>query len=291
MTAATHSAAIAATTASSQPVTAKAQAVKPPAKKRRRFQWKSSFWIANLLRIAMIAAMLAAWQIAADQGAINAFLMGSPAGIYQEAVRLMETGQLWQDTYATVEATLIGFLVGSLSGAFCGLLLWCFPYIARILDPFFVALNGLPKIALAPMIIIWFGSGMLSKVALAFVATFIVSLLSAYQGTHQIDSSLVNLMRSLGATQRLIFLKLVIPATLPWIIASFRLNIGFALIAEIGGEFIASDKGLGRMIFVSGNLFNLNAVWVGIMMLMLVAVTLYALVARVEKNILPWNSK
>ena len=291
MTAATHSAAIPATASLAEATTAKPPAIKTPQKKRRPFQWKSSFWIANLLRIAMIAAVLAAWQIAADQGAINAFLMGSPAGIYQEAVRLMETGQLLQDTYATVEATLIGFLVGSLSGAFCGLLLWCFPYIARILDPFFVALNGLPKIALAPMIIIWFGSGMLSKVALAFVATFIVSLLSAYQGTHQIDSSLVNLMRSLGATQRLIFLKLVIPATLPWIIASFRLNIGFALIAEIGGEFIASDKGLGRMIFVSGNLFNLNAVWVGIMMLMLVAVTLYALVARVEKNILPWNSK
>lgn len=269
----------------------KAAAVKAAARKRKPFQWKNSFWIANLLRISMIAAVLAAWQIAADQGAINAFLMGSPAGIYQEAVRLVETGQLWQDTYATVHATLIGFLVGSLSGAFCGLLLWCFPYVARILDPFFVALNGLPKIALAPMIIIWFGSGMLSKVALAFVATFIVSLLSAYQGTHQIDASLVNLMRSLGATKRLIFLKLVFPSTLPWIIASFRLNIGFALIAEIGGEFIASDKGLGRMIFVSGNLFNLNAVWVGIMMLMVVAVVLYVIVSKIEKNILPWNSK
>ena len=286
MSTATHSVAL---PAAASP--GKAQAVKTPVRKRKPFYWKNSFWIANLLRIAMIAGVLAAWQIAADQGAINAFLMGSPAGIYQEAMRLIGTGQLWQDTYATVEATLIGFLVGSLSGAFCGLLLWCFPYVARILDPFFVALNGLTKIALAPMIIIWFGSGMLSKVALAFVATFIVSLLSAYQGTHQIDTSLVNLMRSLGATKRLIFLKLVVPATLPWIIASFRLNIGFALIAEIGGEFIASDKGLGRMIFVSGNLFNLNAVWVGIMMLMVVAVTLYAIVSRVEKHILPWNSK
>ena len=291
MSTATHCAAVALTASPGMAASAKPPTIQPTLRKRKPFQWKNSFWIANLLRIAMIAAVLVAWQIAADQGAINAFLMGSPAGIYKEAVRLLGTGQLWDDTFATVHATIIGFLVGSLTGAFCGLLLWCFPYVARILDPFFVALNGLPKIALAPMIIIWFGSGMLSKVALAFVATFIVSLLSAYQGTHQIDSSLVNLMRSLGATKRLIFLKLVIPATLPWIIASFRLNIGFALIAEIGGEFIASDKGLGRMIFVSGNLFNLNAVWVGIMMLMVVAVTLYAIVSRVEKHILPWNSK
>jgi len=258
--------------------------------RRRNRKSRKEFLTMNLVRAGIVALFLFLWQVAADNGAINAFLMGSPEGIAKEAWRLMSSGQLWDDTLATVYATLIGFLLGSILGAFSGLLLWCSPYVARILDPFFVALNGLPKIALAPMIIIWFGSGMLSKVALAFVATFVVSLLSAYQGTHQIDPSLVNLMRSLGATKRLIFLKLVVPATLPWVISAFRLNIGFALIAEIGGEFIASDKGLGRMIFVSGNLFNLNAVWVGIMMLMVVAVTLYAVVSRIEKKLLPWHA-
>lgn len=258
--------------------------------RRKNRKSRQDFLTMNLVRAGIIALVLFLWQLAADNGSINAFLMGSPEGIAKEAWRLMSSGQLWDDTLATVYATLIGFLLGSALGAMSGLLLWCSPYTARVLDPFFVALNGLPKIALAPMIIIWFGSGMLSKVALAFVATFVVSLLSAYQGTHQIDPNLVNLMRSLRATKRLIFLKLVIPSTLPWVISAFRLNIGFALIAEIGGEFIASDKGLGRMIFVSGNLFNLNAVWVGIMMLMLVAVTLYAAVSRLEKKLLPWHS-
>lgn len=258
--------------------------------RRKSRRLRKDFLVVNLVRAGVIALFLFAWQLAADSGTINPFLMGSPKGIAQEAWRLINSGQLWDDTLATVHATLIGFVLGSALGAFFGLLLWCSPYLARVLDPFFVALNGLPKIALAPMIIIWFGSGMLSKVALAFVATFIVSLLSAYQGTHQIDPNLVNLMRSLGATKRLIFLKLVVPATLPWVISAFRLNIGFALIAEIGGEFIASDKGLGRMIFVSGNLFNLNAVWVGIMMLMIVAVALYAIVSRIEKKLLPWHS-
>lgn len=259
-------------------------------KNRKKMAQFKSLLLTNAIRVGLFVAIIALWQYAASTGAINAFLMGSPQGIYQEALRLIDTGQLWSDTWATVYATVIGFLIGSLSGAFIGLLLWCFPLAARVLDPLFVALNGLPKIALAPMIIIWFGSGMLSKVALAFVATFIVSLLSAYQGTHQIDNTLVNLMRSLGATKRQIFLKLVVPSSLPWIISAFRLNIGFALIAEIGGEFIASDKGLGRMIFVAGNLFNLNAVWVGIMMLMIVAVTLYVVVAKLEKRLLPWNS-
>ena len=245
----------------------------------------------NLWRGAIIATVLALWQLAVNVGWVNPFLMGSPEGIAKEAFRLIDSGQLLDDTLTTVYATVVGFLLGSTLGSISGLALWYSSTVARVIDPFMVALNGLPKIALAPMIIIWFGSGMLSKVALAFVATFVVALLSAYQGTHQIDDNLVNLMRSLKATRRQIFAKLVIPATLPWIISALRLNIGFALIAEIGGEFIASDKGLGRMIFVAGNLFNLNAVWVGVIVLMLVATALYVVVSRIEKSILSWSGK
>ena len=242
----------------------------------------------NLWRGAGLALVIIMWQTGVNQGWINPFLMGSPVGIVGEAWRLIQSGQLLNDTIATVYATVVGFLAGSILGSLCGLMLWFSRTTARIIDPFMVALNGLPKIALAPMIIIWFGSGMFSKIMLAFVATFVVALLSAYQGTHQIDRNLINLMRSLGASRREIFTKVVAPATLPWIISAFRLNIGFALIAEIGGEFISSDRGLGRMIFVAGNLFNLNVVWVGVIMLMIVAIVLYIIVSQVEKRLLPW---
>lgn len=242
----------------------------------------------NLWRGAGLALVIIMWQVGVNQGWINPFLMGSPVGIVGEAWRLIQSGQLLNDTIATVYATVVGFLAGSILGSLCGLMLWFSRTTARIIDPFMVALNGLPKIALAPMIIIWFGSGMFSKIMLAFVATFVVALLSAYQGTHQIDRNLINLMRSLGASRREIFTKVVAPATLPWIISAFRLNIGFALIAEIGGEFISSDRGLGRMIFVAGNLFNLNVVWVGVIMLMIVAIVLYIIVSQVEKRLLPW---
>ncbi|AXY41658.1 ABC transporter permease [Halomonas sp. JS92-SW72] len=242
----------------------------------------------NLWRGAGLALVIIMWQVGVNQGWINPFLMGSPVGIVGEAWRLIQSGQLLNDTVATVYATVVGFLAGSILGSLCGLMLWFSRTTARIIDPFMVALNGLPKIALAPMIIIWFGSGMFSKIMLAFVATFVVALLSAYQGTHQIDRNLINLMRSLGASRREIFTKVVAPATLPWIISAFRLNIGFALIAEIGGEFISSDRGLGRMIFVAGNLFNLNVVWVGVIMLMIVAIVLYIIVSQVEKRLLPW---
>lgn len=243
----------------------------------------------NLARLLIIAVVLFLWQVGVNHKIIDPFLMGSPLGIGAEAWRMIGTGQLFTDTVATVQATVAGFLGGSILGSLCGLLLWYAKRLARILDPFFIALNGLPKIALAPMIIIWFGSGMFSKIALAFIATFVVAVLTAYQGSHQIDQSLVNMMRSLGATKRQIFAKLVIPATMPWIISAFRLNIGFALIAEVGGEFIASDRGLGRLIFVNGNLFNLNAVWVGVFALMAVAATLYFLITQIEKRLFAWS--
>lgn len=242
----------------------------------------------NLARLLIVAIGFFLWQAGVSQKVIDPFLMGEPKGIALEAWRMIGTGQLLTDTIATVQATISGFLGGSILGSLCGLALWYARRLARILDPFFIALNSLPKIALAPMIIIWFGSGMFSKIALAFIATFVVSLLTAYQGSHQIDQNLVNMMRSLGATKRQIFAKLVIPATMPWIISAFRLNIGFALIAEVGGEFIASDVGLGRLIFVNGNLFNLNAVWVGVFTLMVVAACLYFLVTQFEKRLFSW---
>ena len=98
-------------------------------------------------------------------------------------------------------------------------------------------------------------------------------------------------MRSLGANRNQIFRKVVVPSTLPWIISAFRLNIGFALIADIGGEFISSDYGLGKMIFVAGNLFNLNVVWVGVFTLLVVALVLYLIVVQLQRRLLPWEHK
>ncbi|HCE9036910.1 ABC transporter permease [Klebsiella michiganensis] len=258
--------------------------------RQRKKRWLSMLRD-NGWRVLLVVVIVAFWQFGVSIGLVNAFLMGSPAGIWLEFVRLVSNGELLQNTSVTVYATITGFVLGSLLGSFSGLLLWHTPILARILDPFFIALNSLPKIALAPIIIIWFGSGLFSKIALAFIATYVVALISAWQGTHQIDDSQVNLMRSLGANRNQIFRKVVVPSTLPWIISAFRLNIGFALIADIGGEFISSDYGLGKMIFVAGNLFNLNVVWVGVFTLLVVALVLYLIVVQLQRRLLPWEHK
>lgn len=240
-------------------------------------------------RIAIVAGILALWELGVSRGAIDGFLMGAPSAIWRVGVAMVTSGQLFKDVSATLYATIIGFLIGSLFGSACGLLLWYFKGFAKVIDPFAVALNGVPKIALAPMIVIWFGTDIFSKIVLATISTFVVALLSAYQATHQIEESQINLMRSFGATRTQIFTKIIVPASLPWIISAFRINIGLSLVSVIGGEFISSDKGLGHMVFVEGNLFNLPAVWVGVIMLVIVAISLYSLVGYAEKKLLPWN--
>lgn len=240
-------------------------------------------------RIAIVVVILALWEFAVSKGAVDGFLMGSPSAIWRVGIAMLTSGQLFRDVSATIYATIVGFLIGSLLGSVCGLLLWYFKGFAKVIDPFAVALNGVPKIALAPMIVIWFGTDIFSKIVLAIISTFVVALLSAYQATHQIEESQINLMRSFGATRTQIFTKIIVPASLPWIISAFRINIGLSLVSVIGGEFISSDRGLGHMVFVEGNLFNLPAVWVGVIMLVIVAISLYSLVGYAEKKLLPWN--
>lgn len=242
-------------------------------------------------RIVLVLTIAAIWEALAQVGYIDVFLMGSPSTIFDAGIAMFKSGQLMTDIGATIYATVMGFVIGSITGSMIGLSLWFCPAIARIIDPFVVALNGVPKIALAPMIVIWFGTDIFSKIVLAVISTFVVALLSAYQATHQIEEQQINLMKSFGASKRQIFQKIIVPSSLPWIISAFRINIGLALVSVVGGEFISSDCGLGHMVFVEGNLFNLPAVWVGVLMLVAVAMLLYTCVGYAESRLLPWDAK
>lgn len=279
----------------SEAITSSVSAVEETSTHEQKFLKRNKYLkITNMLkligaRIAIVVVILMVWEMGVQRGAIDGFLMGSPSAIWRMAVAMVTSGQLFKDVSATLYATIVGFLIGSLLGSVCGLVLWYFKGFAKVIDPFAVALNGVPKIALAPMIVIWFGTDIFSKIVLATISTFVVALLSAYQATHQIEESQINLMRSFGATRTQTFTKIIVPASLPWIISAFRINIGLALVSVVGGEFISSDRGLGHMVFVEGNLFNLPAVWVGVIMLVIVAMSLYSIVGYAENKLLPWN--
>ena len=243
----------------------------------------------GLVQLILVALFFAAWEAAVDAGWLNAFLVGAPSGIFRVFVASVKDGSLVNDTWITVIESLLGFVIGTLAGSLVGLGLWYSRFVARLVEPFIVAINSVPKIALAPIIILWFGTGFISKVALAVSLTALVALIVAYQAARDADPDLQALLASMGASKSRVFAKVIVPSTLPAIIGMFRINIGFALVGAVVGEFISSQRGLGHLIYNASSLYDLDTVWVGLFMLMAVGFALYHVIGFAERRILPWR--
>jgi len=240
---------------------------------------------------AIMLALVALWQIAVVYGWINGKLLGSPFGIWNAAREGLAQGTLLSDTFVTLYETVLGLVAGSALGIGLGLLLWFVPRVSGVAEGLSVILNSIPKIALGPLIVIWFGSDAASKIWLAGISTFAVALISSCAAAREVDRDLLNLFRSFNAPGALIFTKLIVPGALPWIFSTLRVNIGFALIGAVVGEYIASQAGLGHEVFVAGSLFDLNTVWLGIIVLTLMATVLSAIVQFTESKVISWKAK
>jgi NitT/TauT family transport system permease protein len=199
------------------------------------------------------------------------------------------SGELLSDTWFTLFEAILGFVIGTIVGSLLGLALWYSVFVARLVEPFIVAINSVPKIALAPIVVLWFGTGLISKVALSVSLTAIVALIAAYQAAKDADADLQSLLISMGADKHQVFFKAVVPSTLPSIIATFRINIGFGLVGAVVGEFISSQRGLGHLIYTASSLYDLNTVWVGLFTLMIMGFALYYVIDAIERTSLPWK--
>lgn len=261
------------------------KAATEPAMTRRR-SMLSLFGQGRILlyQLILIGGFLLLWEVAVRSEWIRVYLYGQPSGIWRELVKGLMVGSLLRDTWVTTQETVFGFVIGSVLGSIAGLLLWLSPTTAAVLRPLMVALNGLPKIALAPLIIVWFGVGMESKIAVAAIITFIVAMITSFAGSQQIDNDYVRMLKAIGASRFQIFRMVILPGSLPWIASAFRLNIGFAMIGAVVGEYISADRGLGYYVYYSGTLYNLNAVWGGIVALMVLALVLDGIVGWVERR-------
>lgn len=242
-------------------------------------------------QLAILVILFGSWELGVRGGYVNGFLFGSPAGVIDAAWKLIRSGELAEHAAYTLWASALGFVVGTALGTAPGLSLWYSPYAAKVVEPILVAINSVPKIAFAPLVILWFGTGVISKVALSISLTAIVALLAAFQAAKDTDPDIQRMMVSLGATKGQVFGKVVVPAALPYIISTFRINIGFALVGTVVGEFISSKYGIGHVIFVASSLYDLNTVWVGIFTLMLLGFVLYAGVDIAEKRLLRWKDQ
>lgn len=243
-------------------------------------------------RWGLLIGMILLWEVGSRIGFIDPFFFSSPTRIFSTAVTKWQSGQLPRDILYTASSTLLGFVLGTVIGSASGLLFWFNRKVALIAEPWLIVLNALPKLALAPVLVIWFGIGFASKVVLAFLMTVVVAAMSAYGGVQTVDPALHTLMVSLGAKRRQIFTRLVVPSAMPSIITGLRVNIALAMAGSIVGEFIASDRGLGRMIVYAGTIFDLPLVWVGVVVLSMVSVLMYAGVVLLERLLMRrWTAR
>lgn len=245
---------------------------------------------ATVIVFFILFILVCLWALAAQQNWINGQLLGSPYGIYKSAVIGLTQGTLVYDTWITFYETIMGLIIGSGLGIILGLGLWFYPKFSQVGEQFSVILNSIPKIALGPMIIIWFGSDTTSKIWLSAISSFAVAMISACAVAREIDTDLMNLFRSFKASNRQIFKKLIIPSSVPWIFSIIRINVGFSLIGAVVGEYISSNNGLGHEIFVAGSLFDLNTVWLGVIVLTVMASLVTWCIQCIENKVVKWKA-
>ncbi|WP_413652913.1 ABC transporter permease [Pantoea sp. B65] len=244
-----------------------------------------------ILQIAIVVALLAGWELGVRGGKINAFLFSSPSQVWEVLQTRFQSGEMLTDIRVTTLETLIGFAVGAIGGSVLGLLLWYSRFISDLVAPFIAAIGAIPVLAVAPITIIWFGTEMLSKVVIVAFSCVVVSLTTSYKGALRTDPDLINLLRSFNAGRGTIFLKLVVPSAMLWVLSGMRLNVGFALVGAIVGEYISSDSGVGHMILLGSSNFGMNIVLAGIVLVMLMMLCFNALVAFIERLLLSWDRK
>lgn len=257
-------------------------------KARRRARSRTRAKVAGC-QFALLALFLGGWEYITSLDRQTAFLFGSPSAIFGFLKTMATDGSLARDTYVTALETLLGFLLGNLIGTLVGLSLWYSAFVSRVVQPFVVALGSIPIIALAPMVIIWFGTGLASKVAMSTLSVVVVALVTSYKGAMSVDPDQINLFRTLGARKSQIFRKLVVPSSLNDIFAGLKLTVGFALIGAIIGEFMSSSEGLGHAIFKAGSLYVIPKVFAALTATIALALVLTYLVGWLERLLKPWQ--
>jgi NitT/TauT family transport system permease protein len=251
---------------------------------------KGVSWGTQVLRVAVFAVILGVWQLAGGHW-VPDYISSSPSQVAVTLWHLVagDTPGLWGDITTTAEELLLGYALGLVGGVAVGLLLGYWRAGAVVFNPLIAAINGIPKIALAPLFLIWFGIGIDSKVAIASMSVFFVMFYNCYMGVVTMQQELVNVLRVMGANRWTVIRKVTLPQITVPLLAGMKASVPFAMIGVIVGEFIAAQRGVGYLINTATQNFDSATVFAGIVVLMIMMIIGMMLIALVEKRVLRWQ--
>lgn len=237
-----------------------------------------------------VLTILAVWEISAQRGLLDPTFFGRPSGIRDFLWKGFVTeGKLWRELGYTVGGAAISFVLGSVSAVAFGLLFTTYPRLHQAAEPYLTLLNAMPRIALAPLFLLWFGLGIGSKIAVGVSLTFFIVLSATVAGIRGVASDHLILSKALGASPSQLFFKVTLPSAVPVIFSGLRLGLIFALLGVVGAELIAAEHGLGQTLAYLQSTFNMDGVMALLFLLALLGLSVTAIMNRIERALLAWQ--
>lgn len=259
---------------------------------RKRRKNKAAWWGNGLALLPFTLALtIFIWYLIVWIGDLQPFILPTPGLIMTRFIRALQDGSLFRHFGITLFEVISGLILGAIVATGTGYLLAKSPRLERILSPYIVASQSVPIVAVAPLLIIWFGPGMVSKVLICALIVFFPMLINTVVGVRAVPEDLYDLMRSLQADRWQIFNKLEIPSALPVLLGGLRIGATLAVIGAVVGEFVGSDRGLGFLINVGRGQYDISLVFVAVFSLVFMALVLYGLVVLVERKLLAWQQR
>lgn len=237
----------------------------------------------TITQLLILITLIVAWELLAHYNIINTFISSSPSRIIKTIIDLHNQNNLYNHIWITIYETILSFGLGTIIGIIIAIILWWNNFIYKVIDPYLTVINSLPKVALGPIIIIFFGANMNSIMIMALLISVIVTIITVYNGFNETDPNRIKLLKTFNATKWQILKTVILPSSYPTIISSLKINISMSLIGVIMGEFLVSKEGIGYLIMYGSQVFNLNLVMSGIIILMIVSIIMYKAVSYIEK--------
>lgn len=259
-----------------------------PANRSWMDKHRRTLWI-SLARVALLLAVLALWQIAAGRW-VDPLFISRPSDIWAQLRDWFADGTLATNTVLTVEEIALGFALGAAAGLVGGFLLAILKVLGDILDPYMIALYSIPKVALAPLFIIWFGIDVQMKVLLSAATVFFLVYLNTAAGVRSVDRGLIDAVRLMGGTRRQVVFKVLVPGAMPGVITGLRIGVPYALIGAVVGELVASNKGLGYLMLDSASQFNTAGVFAALAVITVIAGILNLGVNLLQRRSTRWQA-